>query len=265
MKLIQIVALTAFMAICSAGCSSMKPGKMAWVRPESDQPRAGNVYLLRGWIGIFSTGIDNLTEQLNKNGVRAHVYQDDQWRSLANTIKKNYRDGKHEPLVLVGHSYGADDVVRIARRLNDQNIRVDLLVTLDPVTPPAVPKNVKLCVNLYQSNGVADVLPFLRGVPLSREEDAPHTALVNSDLRKDRPDLLEPGTDHFNIEKKGKIHDEVVRQVLGVCPPRQQWLAMQRARGGSGVSQFTAPAPTAVTAPRPVVASDQPPRSANGD
>jgi len=37
--------------------------------------------------------------------------------------------------------------------------------------------------------------------------------LENVDVRKDRTDLLEPGTDHFNIEKKGKS----MRRCCGKC------------------------------------------------
>jgi len=210
------------------GCSSMKPGQMAWVTPESTAPRAGNVYLLRGWIGVFSTGIDNLTRKLNDSGIRANVYQDDQWRSLANSIREKYRGKSAEPLILVGHSYGADDVVRISRELSKDNIKVDLLMTLDPVTPPNVPANVAKCVNLYQSNGITDSMPWLRGIPLEKEKNATATVLVNANLRKDRPDLLEAGTDHFNIEKKERIHEEIIRQVLTVCPPRQTWAASHR-------------------------------------
>ena len=152
----SLIAIFLLFVMCSIGCGSMKAGKMAWVAPESTAPRAGNVYLLRGWIGVFSTGVDDLTQKLNDNGVRANVYQDDQWRSLAGAIRKKYKNTNHEPLILVGHSYGADDVVRISRELGRDNIKVDLLITLDPVTPPNVPANVRTCVNLYQSNGIAD-------------------------------------------------------------------------------------------------------------
>lgn len=237
MKHMTLLRLSTVLVIVLAGCSSMTPGKLSSVQPHSDKPRAGNVYLLRGWIGVFSTGIDTLTVKLNDQGVRAHQYQDDQWRSLANRINKEYK-GKSgvEPVVLVGHSYGADDVVRIARKLNEENVTVDLLITLDPVTPPNVPKNVKMCVNLYQPNAVMDVMPFLRGIPLTPDSDFNGT-LVNANLRGEYRELLESGTDHFNIEKKNKIHEEIIRRVLITCPPRSQWAA---ANGKSAV-----PAPPA--------------------
>lgn len=225
MKLsISIVILAGMMAGCT---SSMKAGDLQQVQTTSENERAGNAYLLRGWIGIFSAGIDNLTEQINESGVRANVYQDEQWRALAKQIREQYagRSGS-EPLVLIGHSYGADDAVRVARELQKDNLEVELLVTLDPVTPPLVPDNVKRCVNIYRSNGVWDAMPWLRGVPLETESTFAGQ-IENFNIRENRKDLFEPGTDHFNIEKKQSIHNEIIKQVLASCPPRQVWVAMQ--------------------------------------
>ena len=140
-----------------------------------------------------------------------------------------------EPLVLVGHSYGADDVIRIARELEEAHIGVDLVVTLDPVTPPAVPGNVRLAYNLFESNAIMDHLPFLRGIPLEAEA-AGAKNVVNVDIRADRPDLVEPGLDHFNIEKKEKIHAEVLKEILAVCPVR----TMARTRRASPAAHYVA-------------------------
>lgn len=209
------------------GCSTMKPGSMAAVQPLSTEPRAGNVYLLRGFIGFWSAGINHLTDELNASGVRAQAYQDDQWVQLAATIKARYVGNAHaEPLVLIGHSYGADDALRVAQQLNAVNVPVDLLVTLDPVTPPQVPPNVRVCLNLYQSHGYWDIMPFFRGVPLSPAQGS--TALIlNGDVRGNRSDLMEPGLDHFNIEKKQKIHVEIIKTVLEACPARSVWAQSQ--------------------------------------
>ena len=233
-----IVTLIVLALLASPGCSkTTRPGPLDRVQPFSDKPRAGNAYLLRGFIGVFSEGVDNLGREIDRSGVRAHVYQDDQWAALARTIAREYQGKRDaEPLVLIGHSYGADDVIRIARELDKANVPVALLVTLDPVTPPPVPKNVREALNIYQSNGAWDALPFLRGVPV--KADAQFVGrLDNFDIRKDRRDLLEPGTDHFNIEKKGAVHEEVVGNVLMTCPPRQTWLATRGKLPEPGVAQ----------------------------
>lgn len=244
------------LALLHTGCTaSTKEGDLSAVRFDSDHPRAGNVYLLRGWIGIFSAGIDNLTEELNSAGVRAHVYQEMQWPSLRKRLTDAYaRQQDHEPLVLVGHSYGADSVLRIARDLQEDNVNIDLLITLDPVTPPKVPSNVLRTVNLYQSNGFMDNFPWLRGIPLTPEPDNSHP-LANIDLRNDRPDLVGPDLDHFNVEKQVGVHREVISQVLSVCPPRQLWVSAREAQGRRRIPRsIMSTLPPAVRSPTPVLA-----------
>jgi hypothetical protein len=221
------VVATTFAFIALTGCSSegLRNGDLNAVQINSTAPRAGNVYLIRGWIGVFSTGMDQLGEELSKDGIRTVVYQDGQHSALADQIIKVYKGktNNSEPLVLIGHSYGADDVVAVARRLDEANIPVDCLVTVDATTPPAVPKNVRLCFNYFQSNAT-DVIPMFRGIPLHAEEGA-KVNIVNVDLRKDRKDLLEEHTNHINIDKNTKLHNVLAEHVLEICPPRNVWLA----------------------------------------
>jgi pimeloyl-ACP methyl ester carboxylesterase len=212
------------LAWAGAGCKSMTPGQLDAVRRNSDKSYAGNVYLLRGFIGIWSYGVDHLGQKINDSGVRAHVYQEDQWRPLADKIIAEYK-GKAdaEPLVIVGHSYGADDALLLARKLGEHGIPVDLVVTLDPVTPPKAPASVKQVYNIYQPS-LLDKLPFFRGVALEPESPEARN-LVNVNIRAERRDLLKDDTDHFNIEKNEKIHAEVVKKIKEFCPPRQEWVA----------------------------------------
>lgn len=228
-KHFTIAALT-LVGVLSTGCASISPGKTEAIQPvaAAASPRVGQAYLFRGFIGIFSTGMNSLGDELTAQGVTANVFQADQWASVADTIAERYANrGDVEPVVLVGHSYGADNIVRIAQRLKDKNVKIDLLVTLDPVTPPKVPANVKKVVNLYQSNGVFDAMPWLRGIPLQQETpDAVQLANVN--IRTDRTDLLTDGLNHFNIEKTAPVHAEVIKQIEQVCVPRPVWAAMKR-------------------------------------
>jgi hypothetical protein len=243
-----LIPIFGLLALVATGCSQhTRPGNLSRVRAVSDQPRAGNAYLLRGFIGIFSSGIDELTRQINQAGIRAHVYQDDQWLALARKIRREYSDAPDaEPLVLIGHSYGADDVIRIARELDKAGVPVDLLVTLDPVTPPPVPKNVRQAVNIYQSNGMWDSLPWLRGVSV-RADRGFAGRLDNFDIRGDRRDLLGPKTDHFNIEKQPQVHEEVIGHLIATCPPRATWLA-SRHRGAPAPGLLNDPLDDAQTA-----------------
>ncbi|HVT88646.1 MAG TPA: hypothetical protein VHD56_07340 [Tepidisphaeraceae bacterium] len=224
------------------GCvsvSSMTPGKMEWVQADSDAPRAGNAYLTRGLIGLFSHGIDVLTDEVSQSGVRAHVFQEDQKELLAAKIVETYKnDPNHEPIVLIGHSLGADDSIMIARELDKVNVPVDLLITLDATRPPKVPKNVKLCYNYYQPS-IFDGTGILRGIPLETEPDF-HGRLVNMNVRAEYKDLLEWDTNHVNIDKNSKIHKDIIAKLHTVLPTRQQWAAAHPMRGLTGAQPAAA-------------------------
>lgn len=163
---------------------------------------------------MWSEGMDELAARLAAAGVEAHVYQQAQADALGDALVRTYGGAADaDPVVLVGFSFGADEAIRIARRLGDAGRPVALLVTLDPVTPPDVPPNVGACRNFYQSNGVWDAFPWLRGVPVRGER------IVNTNIRE-RADLAEPGTGHDTLAKNSKVHQAVMDLVLEVCPPR---------------------------------------------
>lgn len=197
-----------------AGCHPLPPGSLESVEVNPTLPHHGNVFLVRGWRDLWSEGIDRLAADIRQSGVNAQVYRESQWSALADAIDRRYRsDFAPRPLVLIGFSYGADDVLRIAEKLYRDSIPIDLLITIDPVTPPQVPGNVRACYNYYQTNGIWDLFPWLRGIPLSAWHPG---QLTNVDIRRERPDLLEPGTSHATIAGNPKLHREIVERVMGV-------------------------------------------------
>jgi len=227
---------------------TMKPGQMSWVQTNTTEPRAGHAYLIRGLIGLFSYGIDRMTEKVAAAGVEAHVFQEDQTPILGKTIVEKYKAARntHEPIVLIGHSLGADDAIKISKMLQAENIPVDLLITVDATRPPLVPGNVKLCYNYYQPS-IFDGTGILRGVPLQLEPGA-KTVLYNYNIRGERKDLLEWDTNHVNIDKNTKIHTDVVKHVLEICPTRAQWVA---AHGGSNLALSPMPVKPIIPATQP--------------
>ena len=90
------------------------------------------VYLLRGWFGVFSTGLDSLAAGLRSKGIKAETVGHLAWKTSVSNIIKWHASGNSGPLVLVGHSQGANNVIDMARLLQRENISVDLLVTLAP-------------------------------------------------------------------------------------------------------------------------------------
>jgi pimeloyl-ACP methyl ester carboxylesterase len=193
-------------------------------------PRVGHVYCMRGWLGIFSTGMDALAEKIDKEiGAPAVSVANEEWRWLREWIVDARQRGEitNEPLVLLGHSYGADDQIRVAEYLKTKGIGVDLLVLIDPVTPPAVPSNVRRVYCVYMSHPLTDWSPVWRGVPAS-VADPEATALTNIDLRTEKVDFDTTGINHPNIEKSEGVHNMVMEQIKMACPPRTAWLKKQR-------------------------------------
>ncbi|HEY7087636.1 MAG TPA: hypothetical protein VH518_06070 [Tepidisphaeraceae bacterium] len=220
-----ILVLCAMGTGCVSTVSTMTPGKMEWVQANSDAPRAGNAYCIRGLIGLFSGGMDQLTEKIDQAGIRAHVFQEDQHEVMAKQFADVYSKYKqdHEPIVLIGHSLGADDAIYIARALDEVNVPVDVLVTIDATRPPKVPKNVKIVYNYYQPS-VFDGTGILRGIPL--ETDPGFTGQLNNmNVRAEYSYLLEWDTNHVNIDKNTKIHADVIQKLMPICVPRAQWAA----------------------------------------
>jgi pimeloyl-ACP methyl ester carboxylesterase len=143
---------------------------------------------------------------------------------LQDYIVEKYAEGKiKEPLVLVGHSYGADDQIRVAATLQQHGIAVDLMVLFDPVTPPKVPTNVKRVYNIYRSRPLTDMYPWWRGIAVE-VVDAKKTECVNIDLR-----VTDVGFDsdvhHALIDKVPGIHAMAMKEIEKVCPPRTEWAA----------------------------------------
>ncbi len=166
------------------------------------------IYLLRGLFNVFSLGMDDLAVKLQEQGFPAVVDNHATWSALAERIIAARQAGSNRRLVLIGHSLGGDDVIKLAERLNQAGITVDLLMPIDPVSPGAVPANVRRVVNYFQSNNgfgqaVRPGVGF-RGV------------LVNSDLETNRRDLRDASTGHTTIDKGTKVHLEILREVMRV-------------------------------------------------
>ncbi|HVS70993.1 MAG TPA: hypothetical protein VHQ47_07040 [Phycisphaerae bacterium] len=196
----------------------------------AEKPRVGHIYCMRGWLGIFSTGMDRLAEEIdNQVGAPAVSVADEEWRRLKGWIIQEKEKGKfdNEPLVLLGHSWGADDMIRVAQDLQEKHINVDLLILIDPVTPPPIPTNVKRAYCVYKSHPVTDSVPFWRGVPAT-VVDPKATPLTNIDLRTTDVGFDTTDIDHINIEKSAGVHDMVMQQIKQVCPLRTVWLQEHR-------------------------------------
>jgi len=164
------------------------------------------VVLLRGWFGVFSTGMDRLADELKAKGIHAQVAGHLSWKTAVSDILRERAAGKTDPLVLMGHSQGANNVIDMARALAVHNVRVDLLVTLVPLMQNPVPANVVRAINYYQSSG-------WWGSALAADPGF-HGKLTNIDVADD-PTIL-----HISIDKSARIHSDISREILALSQAR---------------------------------------------
>jgi hypothetical protein len=164
------------------------------------------VILLRGWFGVFSTGLDSLADELKSKGIDAEVAGHLYWSTAVSDILRERAAGKVRPIVLIGHSQGANNVIDAARSLEERKVPVDLLVTLAPFMQNPVPANVVRAVNYYQSPGW--------GAPLAPDGGF-HGTLSNVDMAGD------PTIFHITIDKSSRIHSEILREITALSQAKQ--------------------------------------------
>jgi hypothetical protein len=169
----------------------------------ADEPR---VLLLRGWFGVFSTGLDSLADELRAKGVNAEVAAHLYWSTAVSDILRDRAAGKTGPIVLVGHSQGANNVIDVARSLETHNVPVDLLVTLAPFMQYPIPSNVVRAINYYQSPGW--------GAPITPDRGF-HGKLSNIDVGDDL------SISHINIDKNARVHADILREIAAMSQAKE--------------------------------------------
>jgi pimeloyl-ACP methyl ester carboxylesterase len=96
------------------------------------------------------------------------------------------REKKEARIIIYGHSWGAAQTVRLARRLGERGIPVLLTIQVDSVHKPwhddsTIPANVRKAVNFYQTRGP------LHGRSAIRAADPERTAILGNFQMRYRP------------------------------------------------------------------------------
>ncbi len=181
------------------------PSRQGADRPEAAANLQTDVYILRGGAGIFSTGLVKLAAKLKQKGVASSVKSHAAWQTVVRTIATNQSKLGRRPVILIGHSLGADNAVRIAQALKKQGIRVDYIASFAATGPASVPANVRSVTNFYFKAGGW-------GAVFSADNNF-RGRLNNVDMSGER------GVNHFSIDDANALHDEVVRNVLRYVRP----------------------------------------------
>lgn len=155
-----------------------------------NQLKKPGIFFLRGLkvLGISTdySGVEDLADAVKG----ARMYDYDQVDDVLWEIEKRHFS---QPIILIGHSLGADSAVEIANKLNtlDYNFRkVDLLVTLDSVgaNNDIIPQNVSKNLNYFGENSWL----LNDGPNIARDVD--QTTVIN-ELRPEDHDELDDARD----------------------------------------------------------------------
>ena len=141
-----------------------------------------NVVIVRGNVGYWPD-CNSFVENLNREDCAATVIRGWEVNRTADKIVATRQSGDEpRPMVLIGYSRGANDAIRLSRRLQNNGIQVDMLILMETAAQDSVPANVAACLNIYKSSPIAeDWVPAFQGLPVTVE--SPHTELVNYNLR----------------------------------------------------------------------------------
>jgi pimeloyl-ACP methyl ester carboxylesterase len=164
--------------------------------------RPYQIYLLKGLADVFSSGMDFLHAKLQARGIVGEVRSHSEWDTLAQSAVARWRSGNHGPIVIIGHSFGADAAIQMAQKLGEAQVPVALLVAFSPSESGPANGNVARAVTYYQSNSAWHG-QITRGAGF-------HGVLENVDL-SDAPDIT-----HFNIEKADRLHAATIARVVGL-------------------------------------------------
>jgi alpha-beta hydrolase superfamily lysophospholipase len=161
--------------------------------PGSANP-SGHIYLLKGLAGVFSTGLDVLDQKLIRQGYSATVHSYLSYEELAAEAARLQKSGKG-PIIIMGHSSGADAAISMAEIMKTLGAPVVLVVTFGPTMNLVAPSNVSQVINYYFGT-----MPVAKGLGFKG-------TISNVDLSGDAD------INHLNVEKIDRLHASVIAKV----------------------------------------------------
>ena len=163
--------------------------------------KAEEVYMIRGFLNVFSDGMNQMTRKLKSRGIRARAISNGDWRNVANDIIRRAKAKKVSyPIVIVGHSLGGVEAPSFANALGAAGVPVALVIGLDPgfSAPPPFRKGAKQVVNYKIPSGKN----YRRGPGFKGK-------ITTIDVSR-------YGTDHVGIDKNSKVQALVIKRIRGV-------------------------------------------------
>lgn len=167
---------------------------------------SAQIYTIRGLLGVFSLGMIHLADRIEKEtGIPTQSLSFVDAKPLSKYLIKRYQSESNPckaPIVLIGHSLGADADIVVAKELNKAHVPVALIIDLDHTHSQTVPSNVATIYNI--SSGEYKHMPW--GCRLIAQSSK--TKMIRVNLVKDQNITH---VHHFNISWLPQVHDYVIQ------------------------------------------------------
>jgi hypothetical protein len=226
------LTIAACLIPCLGGCGSgllgyddVLPGSCAYgptppfqpeVLPSKDSAACMKISLLRGLDNIYSLGFDELAAEMQALNLTPTMVAWPFWEDAAKQIVSQYAgpaDGSK--YILIGHSYGADDAIRIALSMKDHGIEVQLLFLLDATSPPPIPDNVIRCIHYYEPWLPGDLFPdFFSGNPVVADPGNSRTQITNLLFTRKALGDGVGCADHFSVDTNQLMHNLIMTELF---------------------------------------------------
>ncbi len=204
--IVALAAMTLLAACTSTETASTQARAFAATPlPASGKASTAQVYMFRGGFGdLFSSGINDMAVELRGKGVPAHALSWTNENAVLSKIERAYARNRRGPIILVGHSLGAGASVRIARSLTADGIPVDLVIVMDSLGAPRVPKGVRRFIS-YKASGDQNNPGDFKGA------SGFSGRIVNVDIRN-LPNLEDAG--HWSMVQRDALQQRIMREIL---------------------------------------------------
>ena len=204
------LVITFLLSVFLSGCIDLaaNDGRNKHIDVKKITHAKGEVYTMRGGLGgVFSKGMNRLEDTLAND---YQIYSSSTvWYkadALSHAIIAQYKaKRKHGPIILVGHSLGANEQIKVAKNLAQADIPVALLLTVDAVSPIKVPPNVKQAFNIYKPSFV----PLFSGLRL-KAVDPKSTEIENFNITT----IKDARVNHFTIDGNQSVQKIMLEKVL---------------------------------------------------
>jgi pimeloyl-ACP methyl ester carboxylesterase len=127
----------------------------AHAEPDTKPISTSHVYVFTGFGGFRKSYVDGVADRVRQRGLPTTVSTPGDASAVATSAIEDYRRGRVRSVVIVGYSMGGGAAIKMAADLAQANVPVQLVLTIDPVSVPEVPGNIRRLINYYVPNGIS--------------------------------------------------------------------------------------------------------------